>query len=73
MTLVLMQKSACNASYPNMHIVREVPSVIIKPVQPTYHDITIHMPASMITHETRLKVNADITTWRVKWVGGGKT
>lgn len=55
-----------------MHIVRLILSIIIKPVQPTYHHINIHMLASMITHVAIPKSNVDIVTWRMKWVGGEK-
>ena len=72
MMLVLMRKSICNASYPIMHIVRLILSVIIKPVQPTYHQVNIDMPAYMIIHATNPKVNANPNTWRMLWTRGGK-
>ncbi len=50
MTLFLMHKSTCNASYSNMHIVRLILSVVIIRVQQTYHHINIHMSVSMFTH-----------------------
>ena len=40
-----------------MHIVRLILSVIIKPVQPTYHHINIHMLANVISHVANPKVN----------------
>lgn len=72
MMLVLMQKLACNASYPNMHIIMLMLSVIIKPVQPTYHHFNLHMHARMIIHVANPEANADTFVWRMKWVGGGK-
>ena len=72
MMLVLMRKLACNASYPNMHIISLILCVIIQPLQSTYHHINIHMPASMITHVANPKANGDTITWRMKQVGGGK-
>ena len=58
-----MQKPSCNASYPNMHMILLTLSVIINAMQPTCHYINIHMPATMITHETKPKVNVDIIKW----------
>ena len=74
MRLVLMQKSACDASYSNMHIDILPLCVIIKPVKPTYHHININilMLAIMITHVANLKSNVVIVTWRMKGVGDGR-
>ena len=72
MTLVLMRKSACNASYPNMHMIELILSIIIKPVQPTYHQININIPFYMITHAANSKVKANPSTWKMMCAGSGK-
>lgn len=68
----LMQKSACNVSYPNMYMMKLLLSVIIKPVQPTYHQVNINMPASMITHAKNPKADTNPSTWRMLQAGGRK-
>ena len=72
MSLVLMKNLACNEICPKIHIIMLVLSVIIKPVQATYHHINIHTPASMVTHAANSKANADTIIGKMKWIGGGK-
>ena len=72
MWLVLMEKSSCNAFYPNMHMTKLLLSVIIKPMQPTCHQVNINMSACMITHAANPKANANPNTWRMLHAGGEK-
>jgi len=47
-------------------------SVIIKPVQPTYHQININMPSYMITHVANAKGNVDRIIWMIRLMGDRK-